>query len=838
MTPRYLTLTVSPEAQLLERTALRDNLLALLQSSESRWIVVHGDSGIGKSTLANACFHEADKRDLFQQYGWVDFTTNLSKSIVKAISNWEPREDLPQNEAFYEQAAREEVSQLRNYDCPQLIILDGVPGEAAILDYLDLIEIRKARVLITTRQPFSDPRFLNFRIPPLEDGDVLHFFNKSGLQTGWLGADELHTLRGNAWLMRLLVAQTPHFAEKSAKDFLRRVFDHAQTRTDGVDKTLAVAQGIFEANPPDAAACWTLLQFAALPPGRYDLETMISYLGQPLPKASDEAADDAPSEFPDDLDLADLAGCRRFAREWRGGKAEPSGLLSEGVAQLAQAGWLSEQEGEYSIHDNAVRLLKNRGLNQSAWFPELCNCLSVNYFTEQHPRLKINLLYECHLLSFLDFAAPDASDGYLGVLSKLIKLYEDIVDYRLELACRLKYLGLIEGVKGDAAVIDCKGELSENYRRLGRSGEAKVIAEEALSEAYSKENSLICYCQNQLGLACDDLGEYERARDLLETALASDLKNFGADHPNIAVYQSNLAKVYDSLGQYDRARDLQESALTSDLKNFGADHPNIAVSQSNLANVYDSLGQYERARDLLETALASDLKNFGADHPNVAVRQSNLANVYNSLGQYDRARDLLESALASAEKNFGPDHPNVAVRQSNLANVYNSLGQYDRARDLLETALSSDLKNFGADHPTVAVRQSNLASMYASLGQYERARDLLETALSSDLKNFGADHPTVAVSQSNLANVYRNLGQYDRARDLLESALASDLKNFGADHPNVAVRQLNLGVVFLNTGEKEKARELFSKAYRLFQQQLGEQHPETQNAKGWLDGVG
>ncbi|MFN8304771.1 MAG: tetratricopeptide repeat protein [Saprospiraceae bacterium] len=658
MTPRYLTLTVNPEAQLLERTALRDKLLALLQSAESRWIVVHGESGIGKSTLANACFHEADKRDLFGQFGWVTFTTNLPKSIVKAVSNWEPKGHLPKNEAFYEQAAREEVLQLRNYDTPQLIILDGVPDETAMLDYLDLIEIRKARVLITTRQPFRDPRFLNFRIPPLEDGDVLHFFNKAGLKTGWLGAGELDILRGNAWLMRLLVAQTPHVAEKTAKDFLRRVFDHAQTRAEGTDKVLAVAQGLFEARPPEAAACWTLLQFATLPSGRYDLETMISYLSQPITKtpgaeaAPDETdnttdeADDTPPDLPDDLDLADFAGCRLFAREWRGGEADASGLLSDHIAQLVQDGWLSEQEGEYSLHDNTIRLLQARGLNLSAWFPELCNCFSINYFTEQHKRLKDNLLYESHLLSWLYFVVADASDGYLGVLAKLTSLYKDMVDYPLELACRLKYLGLIERVKGARDVIECKGELSETYRRLGRPHEAKAMAEAALSEALSKEHSLIGYCQNQLGLVCDDLGEYERARDLLEGALASDLKNFGPDHPTVAVSQSNLANVYLNLGQYERARDLLEGALASDLKNFGPDHPTVAVSQSNLANVYRNLGQYERARDLLEGALASDLKNFGPDHPTVAVSQSNLANVYDSLGQYERARDLLGGRLS------------------------------------------------------------------------------------------------------------------------------------------------------------------------------------------------
>ncbi|MFN8304774.1 MAG: tetratricopeptide repeat protein [Saprospiraceae bacterium] len=104
---------------------------------------------------------------------------------------------------------------------------------------------------------------------------------------------------------------------------------------------------------------------------------------------------------------------------------------------------------------------------------------------------------------------------------------------------------------------------------------------------------------NNLGTLIEKTGQYERARDLLEGALASAVKNFGPDHPTVAAYQSNLANVYDSLGQYERARDLLEGALASAVKNFGPDHPTVAVSQSNLANVYLNLGQYERARDLL-----------------------------------------------------------------------------------------------------------------------------------------------------------------------------------------------------------------------------------------------
>ncbi|WP_165841045.1 tetratricopeptide repeat protein [Larkinella punicea] len=345
-----------------------------------------------------------------------------------------------------------------------------------------------------------------------------------------------------------------------------------------------------------------------------------------------------------------------------------------------------------------------------------------------------------------------------------------------------------------------------------------------LSEDDLKQ-SQISTLKNNAGIIFSALGDYNRARDLLEAALASDLTNFGKDHPTVAVRQSNLATVYRDLGDYNRARDLLEAALASALTNFGKDHPTVAVSQSNLARVYSDLGDYNRARDLLEAALASDLTNFGKDHPTVAVRQSNLATVYSDLGDYNRARDLLEAALASDLTNFGKDHPTVAVRQSNLANVYRDLGDYNRARDLLEAALASALTNFGKDHPTVAVRQSNLANVYSALGDYNRARDLLEAALASDLTNFGKDHPTVAVRQSNLATVYRALGDYNRARDLLEAALASDLTNFGKDHPNVAVRYNNLGHVWIAMKNWVEAKHGFEKALEIGVKAWGANHP-------------
>jgi tetratricopeptide (TPR) repeat protein len=391
---------------------------------------------------------------------------------------------------------------------------------------------------------------------------------------------------------------------------------------------------------------------------------------------------------------------------------------------------------------------------------------------------------------------------------------------------------ILERFKNDSSweISKLQNNLANVYGDLGRYEVAAKLLETALEsdlKNFGKDHPNVADSQSNLALVYHDLGRYEAAAQLLEIALENDLKNFGKDHPTAAARQSNLALVYRDLGRYYEAAKLLETTVERDLKNFGKDHPNVAVSQSILANVFRDLGRYEEAPKLLETALKSTEKNFDKEHPNVAISQSNLANVYRDLGRSEEAAKLLETAVESKLKNFGKDHPTVADSQSNLALVYRDLGRYDAAAQLLETALESSMKNFGRDHPTVTLYQSNLALVYRDLGRYDAAAQLLEIALERDLKNFGKDHPAVAVRQSNLANVYSDLGRYDAAAKLLETALESDLKNFGKDHPNVAVRQSNLANVYSDLGRYEAAAKLLETGLESDLKNFGKDHPNV-----------
>ena len=171
------------------------------------------------------------------------------------------------------------------------------------------------------------------------------------------------------------------------------------------------------------------------------------------------------------------------------------------------------------------------------------------------------------------------------------------------------------------------------------------------------------------------LGEYEKAVEYYEQALASYLKTYGEDHPGVAISRNNLGATWDSLGEYKKAIGYYEQALASDLKTYGEDHPDVAIDRNNLGMAWLALGDYKKAIGYLEQALTSDLKTYGEDHPQVATYQNNLGGAWHAVGEYKKANDYLEQALAGFEKVLGENHPNTRGVRANyqqlLADIQN-----------------------------------------------------------------------------------------------------------------------------------------------------------------------
>jgi tetratricopeptide (TPR) repeat protein len=109
--------------------------------------------------------------------------------------------------------------------------------------------------------------------------------------------------------------------------------------------------------------------------------------------------------------------------------------------------------------------------------------------------------------------------------------------------------------------------------------------------------------------------------------------------PSVATRQSNLALVLLDLGDLPRAKELLEQALAADLRNLGPDHPSVAISRFNLARICIAQDDFAGACASLAQTLAAEERSLGADHPSTAYTRASLAHVLSRLGDAESARN-------------------------------------------------------------------------------------------------------------------------------------------------------------------------------------------------------
>ncbi|MCP4370660.1 MAG: TIR domain-containing protein, partial [Deltaproteobacteria bacterium] len=113
---------------------------------------------------------------------------------------------------------------------------------------------------------------------------------------------------------------------------------------------------------------------------------------------------------------------------------------------------------------------------------------------------------------------------------------------------------MIENLMGKAEVADFAAEYGKVIAILNSVLALKPDSTDAL---------------NNLGLAWKAKGEYDKAIEYYEKALKSDLKTFGEEHPNVAIYWNNLGMAWYAKGEYDKAIDRKNDAQGTSVNTGG-----------------------------------------------------------------------------------------------------------------------------------------------------------------------------------------------------------------------------------------------------------------------------
>ena len=393
-------------------------------------------------------------------------------------------------------------------------------------------------------------------------------------------------------------------------------------------------------------------------------------------------------------------------------------------------------------------------------------------------------------------------------------------------------------------------------KELSESHPNNVDFKNGLAISYSKLGNT----HTSLGNLEAALKFYEDYLNLRKELLESDLSNVSFKN-GLAISYSKLGNTHSSLGNLETALKFYEDYLKL-TKELSESHPSnvgfkngLAISYAKLGETHSSLGNLETALQFYEDDLKL-MKELSESHPSNVVFKNGLAISYEKLGETHTSLGNLEMALQFYEDDLKlreelyESHPNNVGFKNGLGISYEKLGETHTSLGNLETALQfyEDYLNLSKElfesHPSNVVFKNGLAISYEKLGNTHTSLGNLEAALKfyeDDLKltkELYESHPTkvsfkngLAISYSKLGNTHIYLGNLETALKFYEDDLKLREELYESHPTNVhfknglGISYLKLGILFVDElNDKKKGINLLKKAETIFKE-LKDAHP-------------
>ena len=265
--------------------------------------------------------------------------------------------------------------------------------------------------------------------------------------------------------------------------------------------------------------------------------------------------------------------------------------------------------------------------------------------------------------------------------------------------------------------------------------------------------------QKSLRLNDSAMGIYKADPQKAIIILEKALSIAQAQKNNEAVSRSNnnLAIVYRDLGQYERALKLSQSALiTKDSLLKASAQNNIGVCHRNLANYDDALSNYLKALKIYEA------KNL----------EKKIAAVFNSIGLVYSYNGINEKALEYHEKAKRINEKinnkkGLSEVHNNMAIIFANNGQLNKALESFKYSLhiEEDLD----DKKGIAESVNNVGAVFYYLGQLDSARIYFEKSVK--IERLIGNNAGIAASYNNIADLLMESQQANSAKIYIDSAM-------------------------------------------------------------------
>jgi serine/threonine-protein kinase len=398
----------------------------------------------------------------------------------------------------------------------------------------------------------------------------------------------------------------------------------------------------------------------------------------------------------------------------------------------------------------------------------------------------------------------------------------------------------IDASFGDQPEVDAtvRAVIGTTYRDLGRYEEARPLLESALATRRRVLRDLhpaVAESLLDLGVLLRGTGDFAGAETLYRQALALSERTQGRESLEAARALYWLGDLLVGRRAYAEAEPVAREALAIRRRLLPSPHVDVARSLVLLGAVLSGQGQYAEAEPLGREAIALLAETPYGRSPAMGIALNERAALLADMGDLAAAEPLFRQVLALRQEQLGEEHTAVGASMSNLAQLLVERESFEEAERLMREALRIFEKVLGEDNLRVADQLNNLAATLA--GRPQEAEALLRRALAIHRRHWGGEHTDVAWDLGNLALVLRAQGRLGEAETCFRQSLALLRKLHGPTHPSALMTQANLGELLREKGDFVPALEVLQEAAELYAKTLPGDHREAAVCRSGLGAV-
>lgn len=337
-----------------------------------------------------------------------------------------------------------------------------------------------------------------------------------------------------------------------------------------------------------------------------------------------------------------------------------------------------------------------------------------------------------------------------------------------------------------------------------------------------------------LGSVHENLGVYDRARELLEAALASYRDLEGPESPQVSVALSNLGRVVSSAGDATAAEPYYREALAIAVARHGDRSRQAAQVRTEFAGVLLTLDRLAEAEEVLAAAVDVRRREFGEVSSEMGDNLNLLGGLRYRQGKVDEAIFTMSEALDMNREALGPGHPNTAIITQNLGFLMHRQRRYEEAEALLREAIRSISAALGPDYPNLAATIKTLANVLDATGQWTEADSLYRESIAFTQRVLGDVNQDMVIALHDYGGALAKHGQHDRAIELLREALGIEEQLTSRTSPGYGVTLGTLASATRMSGDPAAAERMYAEVLETLGAVFPPAHPRVLGARSGL----